>query len=259
MNIGMASPEQGREKTGNGFDAKSAMDSLAKLREGTEGRNRRELAAFYRDAARKRSPEYMKNLERLAQLRAKRNELLRTSSNAEIYSETSMQDETSIQNEAAKNSEVGIHGEVAKNNDPSIYNEAALSGYTGVSEQASTPSNLAQIDKEIEDVGKKLEKEMPQGSVLLTLIFWDLYKNELAQQGIIAPGDYETFTDAEDLIRKCGVEDNEKAKEQLRRGNSEFRRLGPACMAVEIHLDAICVIYPDGAVRVLRGDPELGV
>ena len=252
MNIGMASPEQGGEKTGNGFDAKSAMDSLAKLREGTEGRSRRELAAFYRDAARKRSPEYMKNLERLAQLRAKRNELLSGGATAgkgtsEAKGETSIHDDTTIYDDTS------IHDEAKK------HDESASKDNTGGGEKASTPSNLAQIDKEIEDVGKKLEKEMPQGSVLLTLIFWSIYQDELAQQGIIAPGDYESFTDAEDLIRKCGVEDNEKAKEQLRRGNSEFRSLGPTCMAVEIYLDAICVIYPDGAVKVLRGDPELGV
>ncbi len=221
MNIGMASPEQGGEKnTGNGFDARSSMDALSKLREGTEGRSRRELAAFYRDAARKRSPEYMKNLERLAQLRAKRTELLGGEG-------------TDVKDAAERSGEA--------------------------KEKVTAPSNLAEIDKEIEDVGKELEKEMPQGSVLLTLIFWSIYQDELAQQGIIAPGDYESFTDAEDLIRKCGVENNEKAKEQLRRGNSEFRSLGPACMAVEIYLDAICVIYPDGAVKVLRGDPELGV
>jgi hypothetical protein len=222
MNIGMASSEQGGEKkTGNGFDAKSSLEALSKLREGSEGRSRRELAAFYRDAARKRSPEYMKNLERLSQLRAKRNRLV-------------------------SGEETAGKGTSETNNEVETSDDAAL-------------SDLSEIDKEIEDVGKALEKEMPQGSVLLTLIFWDMYQNILVQQGIIAPGDYETFTDAEDLIRKCGVENNEKAKEQLRRGNSEFRSVGPACMAVEIYLDAICVIYPDGAVKVLRGDPELGV
>ncbi len=235
MNIGKVSLEQtGEKSTGIGFDARASMDALAKLREGTEGRSRRELAAFYRDAARKRSPEYMKNLSRLAELRAKRNSLLsvegsKSKAASEISEETSITDST-VQK---VNLEAGGQREVSE--------------------------ALTEIDKEIEDVGQALEKEMPQGSMFLTLIFWDIYQNILAQQGIIPPGDYETYADAEDLIRKCGVENNEKAKEQLRRGNSALHDAGASCMAVEIYLDAICVIYPDGAVKVLRGDPELGV
>ena len=235
MNIGKRTFEQnGDSSTGNGFDARASMDTFAKLQNASEGRSRRELAAFYRDAARKRSPEYMNNLSKLSKLRAKRERLLageetKAGESSEINDETIVQEETSI-NESTK-----------------------------TREKAADKETLEEIDKEIEEVGRALEREMPQGSIFLTLIFWGIYQDILVQQGILPPGNYESYDDAEELIRRWGVENNEKAKEQLRRGDNTLKSEGAGCLAVEIYLDAICVIYPDGAVKVLRGDPELGV
>ncbi len=235
MNIGKVEFEQrGDSASGNAFDAKASMDALAKLQNAQEGRSRRELAAFYRDAARKRSPEYMKNLSKLVKLRAERDRILaceeaKAGNSSEENYETNEPLETS-QNESAENLQ-----------------------------KTKEIKTLEEIDKEIEEVGRDLEKEMPQGSFFLTIIFWSIYQDVLAQQGIISPGEHQAYSDAEELIKRCGAENNEKAKEQLRRGDSALRNEGAGCMAAEIYLDAICLIYPDGAVKVLRGDPDLGV
>ena len=236
-NLGNSLNQTFEKKDGNGLDAVASVDALARLREAGEGRNRRELAAFYRDAQRKRSPEYMKNLAKLAQLRAKRNLLVKQEAGAV---------------ETIKESD-GV--EATENIDL----KEKIDTYEKTETNDSTFGNLAELDREIEDVGSELEKEMPKGSILITFIFWDIYEEVLAQQGLISPGNYSTYTDVEELIKRCGAENNEKAKEQLRRGNSTLHRLGASCMAVEIYLDAICVIYPDGAVTMFRGDPELGV
>ncbi|MCR5676082.1 MAG: hypothetical protein K6G16_10285 [Lachnospiraceae bacterium] len=124
---------------------------------------------------------------------------------------------------------------------------------------SSLSDDLASLDKEIEDLGHALEEEMPKGSVLLTMIFWNIYQEMLTQRGLIAPGNYAPYEDVEDLIRRCNAQNEERAQEQLRRGDSTIRREGSACMAVEVYLDAICVIYPDGSVKVLRNDPELAM
>jgi len=235
VNIGKVEFEQrGDGAAGNGFDARASMDALAKLQNASDGRKRRELAAFYRDAARKRSPEYMKNLSKLVKLRAERDRILAG-------------DEAKAGNSSEENYETNAALETSPN-------ESAEN-----LQKTKEIKTLEEIDKEIEEVGRDLEKEMPQGSFFLTLIFWSIYQDVLAQQGIISPGEHEAYTDVEELIKRCGAENNEKAREQLRRGDSVLRNEGAGCMAVEIYLDAICVIYPDGAVKVLRGDPDLGV
>jgi len=277
-----------KENSALGFNGQSAMDILQKIKEPAT-KNRRELAAFYRDLARKRSPEYMNNLGRLSELMLRRNELVKKKDEFLSYGRTneektekecvafSVIDGNSQEDNQRANVLDGDHKtandiqasniDVTKaDNDVSQVNctetvseiiDECDSSDEVISDQENIASDsiddeLKELDKEIENIGNALEDELPKASKLLTIIFWDMYQEILTQRGIIGEGSYAPYDDADELIRRCGAENEEQARRQLRKGDASIREEGTACMAAEIYLDAICIIYPDGSTRVIR-------
>lgn len=125
----------------------------------------------------------------------------------------------------------------------------ALSEHTfGIPDIEDIAREMSQIEREIMELGKALEREAPICSKRLGFIYSGLKEQELINRGVIsAPGT--PYFSVEGLLDQVKPQ-TEHEEKQWKTGNQAYHENdSETLLIVEIYWAAVCVVWEDGSVK----------
>ena len=110
---------------------------------------------------------------------------------------------------------------------------------------------IAQIERELEELAREIEEEFPMSTRQLGVIYWSHKQDRLINMGVIsAPGT--PYFSLEDLYGQVQPR-SEQEKKQWAKGDSVIHEdISDSLLIVEIYLTAVCAVNDDGSVRCYR-------
>ncbi len=109
-------------------------------------------------------------------------------------------------------------------------------------------AEIRQLKAELAQVKAAIEEELPVGSGFVGYIYDSTKEATMLQWGIDTSLGRTYCSDAE-LVQGA---QSEKEVQQWIKGDRTYNRYRDTCVFVEVFMEAVCVVYPDGSVKTNR-------
>ncbi len=117
------------------------------------------------------------------------------------------------------------------------------------STESRMQEELERLEWQLKQEERRLCEQLPKGDPYLTSIYLDSNEDELLRRGILFTGGT-PYSEVEELFRSCNAV-TEQERSMLMLGDRAAREL-PSPLIVEVYLHAVCKVFPDGSVQMVR-------